>query len=144
MTTSKLNRAALALGAVGVLAAILTATMTPALGASAPASTKNHAAIPALSFVATLHFIVGSNVAVPANSAGSNATKCPTGTYPVGGGPSSPSPAWTVQWSDPDHSTTSAPHPDEWTVGLFNNSSSTQVFKVFVVCSTAQKVTSNY
>lgn len=143
MTPSKLNRAALAFGTAGVLAAILTAAMTPALGASAPASTKNHAA-PALTYVASLRYIVGTNVVVPANSAGSNATKCPTGMYPVGGGPSSPSPAWTLQWSDPDRSSPSLAHPDEWTVGLFNNSSSPQVLKVFVVCSTAQKVTGNY
>lgn len=146
MTTSKLNRAALAFGTAGVLAAILTTAMTPALGASAPASAKNHAAAaPAVgTYVATLRYIEGTNVVVPANSAGSNATKCPKGMYPVGGGPSSPSPAWTLQWSDPDRSSPSLAHPNEWTVGLFNNSSSPQVLKVFVVCSTAQKVTGNY
>jgi hypothetical protein len=145
MTTSKLNRAALAFGTAGTLAAILTATMTPALGASAPASTRNHAATGrALTFTATLRYIEGTNVVVPANSAGSNATQCPTGMYPIGGGPSSPSALWTLQWSDPDRSSPSLAHPNEWTVGLFNTSSSPQVLKVFVVCSTAQKVTQNY
>ena len=144
MTTSKLNRAALAFGAAGVLAASLTAAMTPALGASASASTKSHAAAAPNTYVATLRYIVGSNVVVAANSAGSNATQCPAGMYPVGGGPSSSSSAWTLQWSDPDRSSPSLAHPNEWTVGLFNTSSSPQLLKVFVVCSTAQKVTQNY
>jgi hypothetical protein len=49
-----------------------------------------------------------------------------------------------MHWSDPDRSTPAASHPNEWTVSMLNNSSSTQVFKVFVVCSSAQKVTGNY
>jgi hypothetical protein len=145
MTTSKLNRAALVFGTAGVLAATLTLAMTPALGASAPVSAKSHtAAGRALIYSANLRYIVGSDVAVPANSAGSAATQCPTGMYPIGGGPSSSSSAWTLQWSDPDRSSSSLAHPNEWTVGLFNTSSSAQLLKVFVVCSTAQKVTQNY
>jgi hypothetical protein len=146
MTTSKLNRVAVAFGAAGLLAAIVTTAMTPALaGASAPASHHAAAARPATDQSGpTLRYIDGTDVSVPGDSVGQNATKCPSGMYPIGGGPSSPSALWTLHWSDPDRSTPSASHPNEWTVSLLNNSSSTQVFKVFVVCSTAQKVTSNY
>jgi hypothetical protein len=130
MTGKVWNRFAVAGGAVGVLAAILTATTGSALGASHPNTASGGA----------LHYLVGGNVVVPANSAGSNATKCPTGTYPIGGGPSSPNAVWEIQWSDPAPSTGTG-HPNEWTVGLFNNSGSSSVFKVFVVCSTASSVT---
>ena len=92
----------------------------------------------------SLRYLVGSNVVVPAGSAGSNATKCPKGMYPVGGGPSSSQAVWEIQWSDPDRSTSTAAHPNEWTVGLFNNSGSPAAFKVFVVCSTASSVSGNY
>jgi hypothetical protein len=146
MTTSKLNRLAVAFGAAGMLAAILTTAITPAFGVSALASAKNHAATaqPASAHVATLRYVEGTNVLVQSDAVGFNATKCPRAMYPVGGGSSSPGAGWTLQWSDPDRSTPSASHPNEWTVSLFNNSSSPQYFKVFVVCSTAQKVTSNY
>lgn len=146
MTTSKLNRLAVAFGAAGMLAAILATAITPAFGVSALAASTNHAATayPASSRVATLRYIEGKNVVVPADSAGSIATRCPRGMYPIGGGSSSPSALWTLQWSDPDRSKPSVSHPNEWAVGMFNNSGSPQYFKVFVVCSTAQKVTSNY
>jgi hypothetical protein len=121
---------AVAGGALGVLAAILTAT-GPALGANNTNTLSGGA----------LHYLVSGNVVVPAGSVGSNAIKCPTGTFPVGGGPSSPNAVWEIQWSDPDRSTPSATHPNEWTVGLFNTSGSPAVFKVFVVCSTASSVT---
>jgi hypothetical protein len=93
---------------------------------------------------ARLDYLVGGNVTVPADSAGSNATTCPAGMYPVGGGPSSSKAVWEIQWSDPDRSTPSAAHPNEWAVGLFNNSSSAAAFKVFVVCATASSVSGNY
>lgn len=146
MMTNHLNRLAFAFGTAGVLAAILTVAMTPALGAGAPAPAKNHAATTRApsAYSASLRYIVGQNVFVAANSAGQNATKCPKGMYPIGGGPSSSSSAWTLQWSDADRSAPSVAHPNQWTVGLFNTSGSQQFFKVFVVCSTAQKVSSNY
>ena len=93
---------------------------------------------------ASLRYLVGSNVFVAAHSTASNATKCPSGMYPVGGGPSSSHAVWEIQWSDADHSTPAAAHPDEWTVSLYNNSNSTAAFKVFVVCSTASSVSGNY
>jgi hypothetical protein len=94
-------------------------------------------------YKATLRYLVGNNVSVPADSAGQNATRCPSGMYPVGGGPSSPSTLWTLQFSNAD-AAVAGNRPTEWHVSLFNNSSSAQVFKVFVVCSTAQKVSSSY
>jgi hypothetical protein len=146
MTTSKLNRLAVAFGAAGMLAAILATAITPAFGVSALAAGTNHAATayPASTRVATLRYIEGINVIVPGGSVGSDASRCPRGMYPIGGGSSSPSALWTPQWSDPDRSKPSESHPNEWTVGMLNNSSSPQYFKVFVVCSTAQRVTSNY
>jgi len=146
MTTRKMNRLAIGFGAAGTLAAILAMAMTPAFGIGVRAASGDHAATghPASAYSATLRYIDGTNVSVAAGAVGENATKCPRGMYPIGGGPSSPSAFWTLHWTDPDRSTPSAPHPDEWTVSLRNDSDSTQVFKVFVVCSTAQKVTSNY
>jgi hypothetical protein len=94
-------------------------------------------------YSATLRYLVGNNVAVAADSAGQNATKCPSGMYPVGGGPRSPSALWTLQFSNAD-AAVAGNLPNEWHVGLFNDTGSTQVFKVFVVCSTAQKVSSSY
>jgi hypothetical protein len=94
-------------------------------------------------YSATLRYLVGNNVAVAADSEGQNATKCPSGMYPVGGGPSSPSALWTLQFSNAD-AAVAGNLPNEWHVGLFNGTGSTQVFKVFVVCSTAQKVSSSY
>ncbi len=134
---------AIPLAAVGAAVVVAAAIMS---GGYALASSNNHAPTvhTALGDVDALRYLVGTNVLVPANSAGSNATECPIGMYPVGGGPSSSNAQWTLQWSDPDRSTPTAAHPDEWTVGLFNNSSSAQNLKVFVVCATASKVTGNY
>lgn len=132
------------------IAAALAAAMTVAGGGYALASSHSTAPASRQSTGRTasggdaLRYIVGGNVAVPADSTGSNATKCPRGMYPVGGGPSSSLAVWETQWSDPDRSAPSAAHPNEWTVSLFNNSSSTADFKVFVVCSTASSVTGNY
>jgi hypothetical protein len=131
MTSKVWTRFAMAGGALGVLAAILTATTGPALGSSRVGTATGGA----------LHYLISGNVTVPGQSSGSNAIKCPKGTFPVGGGPSSPNAVWLIQWSDPDRSTPTATHPNEWTVGLFNTSSSASVFKVFVVCSTASSVT---
>ncbi len=103
-------------------------------GAGTPANPENDA----------LRYIVGPNVYVGAHSVASNATKCPKGLYPVGGGPSSSHAVWETQWSDADRSTPTASHPDEWTVSLLNNSDSTAAFKVFVVCSSASTVSGNY
>ena len=103
-------------------------------GAGSPANPQNDA----------LRYLVGTNVFVGAHSVGWNATKCPKGLYPVGGGPSSSHAVWETQWSDADRSTPTASHPDEWTVSLLNNSDSTAAFKVFVVCSSASTVSGNY
>jgi hypothetical protein len=92
----------------------------------------------------SLRYLVGSNVVVPADSVGQNAMKCPRGMYPVGGGPSSSHAVWEIQWSDADRSSPAKAHPNEWTVGLFNNSNSPAAFKVFVVCSTASSVSGNF
>jgi len=134
------------------IAAALAAAAVVSGGGYALASTTatGHAAKPgngsaALTATAPrLKYLVGTDVTVPADSTGSNATKCPTGMYPVGGGPSSPNAVWETQWSDPDRSAPSAAHPNEWTVGLFNNSGSAAAFKVFVVCATASSVSGNY
>jgi hypothetical protein len=103
-------------------------------GAGSPANPENDA----------LRYIVGPNVYVAPHSVASNATECPKGLYPVGGGPSSSHAVWETQWSDADRSTPAASHPDEWTVSLLNNSDSTAAFKVFVVCSSASTVSGNY
>jgi len=115
-------------------------------GGHALAASNGHTSTvhPGVTSGGALHYIEGTSVSVPADSAGSAAAKCPSGTYPVGGGPSSPSAQWLVQWSDPDRSTPSAAHPNEWTVSMFNDTSSAQALKVFVVCSTASSVTGNY
>jgi hypothetical protein len=130
------------LAAIGAAAVVATAVMG---GGYALASSSHHAANgPRVdTYRATLRYLAGSNVSVPADSEGQNATQCPSGMYPVGGGPSSPSALWTVQYSNAD-AAVAGNLPNEWHVSLFNNSSSAQVFKVFVVCSTAQKVSSNY
>jgi len=94
-------------------------------------------------YTATLRYLVGNNAAVPADSAGQNSVQCPSGTYPVGGGPSSPSALWTLQYSNAGAAVPKA-RPTSWYVGLFNTTGSTQVFKVFVVCATAQKVSTTY
>ena len=103
-------------------------------GAGSPANPQNDA----------LRYIVGPNVYVGPHSVASNATKCPKGLYPVGGGPSSSHAVWETQWSDADRSTPMVSHPDEWTVSLLNDSDSTAAFKVFVVCSSASTVSGNY
>jgi hypothetical protein len=133
---------AIPLTAIGAAAVVAAAVMG---GGYALASSNNHAATVHRvdTYTDTLRYLVGTNVAVPADSAGQNATKCPSGMFPVGGGPSSPSTMWTLQFSNAD-AAPPATKPNEWHVGLFNNTTSTQFFKVFVVCSTAQKVTSNY
>lgn len=146
MTTRKLNWLAVGFGTAGLLAAILTAAMNPALGASVRTASSKHtaAAHPARAYSATLRYIEGTDVTVPAGSVGENATKCPRGMYAIGGGPSSPSALWTLHWSGAGRSAPSVSYPNEWTVSLRNASNSPQVLKVFVVCSTAQKVSSNY
>jgi hypothetical protein len=134
-----------------IAAALATAAVLSGGGyALASSNSTGHTAKPgngsaALSATAPrLKYLVGGNVTVPAHSAGSNTTTCPTGMYPVGGGPSSPSAVWQIQWSDPDRSTPTAAHPNEWAVGLFNTSGSPAIFKVFVVCATASSVSGNY
>jgi hypothetical protein len=126
-----------AIAAVAALAAVVTG------GGYALASTNSSGQTPNTNGD-SLRYLVGSNVSVAAHSTGSNATECPSGMYPVGGGPSSSHAVWETQWSDADRSTPAAPHPNEWTVSLYNNSNSVAAFKVFVVCSTASSVTGNY
>jgi hypothetical protein len=139
-----ISQATTAIRLTTISAAVVVATAVMG-GGYALASSNNHATnAPRVdTYKATLRYLVGNNVSVPADSVGQNATKCPSGMYPVGGGPSSPSTMWTLQFSNAD-AAVSGNLPNEWHVGLFNNTSSTQVFKVFVVCSTAQKVSSNY
>lgn len=133
---------------IQLTAASAAAVMAAAVmsGGYALASSSAHPATthPATSGGPALRYIDGTDVSVPAFSVGMNATKCPRGMYPIGGGPSSPSARWLVHWSDPDRSTPSAAHPNEWTVSMYNDTDSTQVLKVFVVCSTATSVTGNY
>jgi hypothetical protein len=125
-------------------------TIAVALAAAAVVTGGGYAAAagnstgPASSGNESLRYLVGPNVIVAAHSAGWNATKCPSGMYPVGGGPSSSHAVWETQWSDADRSSTAAAHPNEWTVSLFNNSDSAALFKVFVVCATASSVSGNY
>jgi hypothetical protein len=92
----------------------------------------------------TLLYLVGKTVIVPPNSTGQNATVCPSNTYPVGGGPSSARDQWELQWSNASRSDRRAHEPDEWTVRLYNNSNQSADFRVYVVCSTAGSVASNY
>jgi hypothetical protein len=131
-----------------IAAALTVATVVTGGGyAIASSNSTGHTATTATTATTdndSLRYLVGSNVVVRADSAGWNAMKCPRGMYPVGGGPSSSQAVWEIQWSDADRSNRAKPHPDEWTVGLFNNSDSPATFKVFVVCSTASSVTGNY
>jgi hypothetical protein len=140
----KISQATTAIRLTTISAAVVVATAVMgggyALAANNTHATNTHRVD---TFTATLRYLVGNNVSVPADSAGQNATKCPSGMHPVGGGPSSPSALWTLQFSNPD-AAVAGNLPNEWHVGLFNNTGSAQVFKVFVVCSTAQKVSSNY
>jgi hypothetical protein len=133
---------AIRLATIGAAVVAATAVLS---GGYALASSNNHApnAHRVHTYSATLRYLVGNSVAVAADSAGQNATKCPSGMYPVGGGPRSPSALWTLQFSNAD-AAVAGNLPNEWHVGLFNDTGSTQVFKVFVVCSTAQKVSSSY
>jgi hypothetical protein len=126
-----------AIAAAAALAAVV------AGGGYALASTNSSGQTPSSTSV-SLRYLVGSNVTVAAHSTASNATECPAGMYPVGGGPSSSHAVWEIQWSDADRSAPAEAHPNEWTVSLFNNSNSAAAFKVFVVCSTASSVSGNY
>jgi hypothetical protein len=139
-----ISQATTAIRLTTISAAVVAATAVMG-GGYALASSNNHGTnAPRVgTFTATLRYLVGNNVSVPADSAGQNATKCPSGMFPVGGGPSSPSTMWMLQFSNADNAIPGK-LPNEWHVGLFNNTGSAQVFKVFVVCSTAQKVSSNY
>ena len=92
----------------------------------------------------TLLYLVGKTVIVPPNSTGQSATECPVNTYPVGGGPSSSRDQWELQWSNAGRSDRRARQPDDWTVRLYNNSNQSADFRVYVVCSTAGSVASNY
>jgi hypothetical protein len=142
MKNSSQAKTAIRLTTISAAVVVATAVMG---GGYALAANNNHATNGhgVDTFKATLRYIDGNNVSVPADSAGQNATKCPSGMFPVGGGPSSPSALWTLQFSNAD-AAVAGNLPNEWHVGLFNNTGSAQVFKVFVVCSTAQKVSSNY
>ena len=91
-----------------------------------------------------LLYLVGKTVNVPPNSTGENATTCPTNMYPVGGGPSSSRDQWELQWSNASRSNRRVRQPDEWSVRLYNNSNQRADFRVYVVCSTAGSVASNY
>jgi hypothetical protein len=126
-----------AIAGAAALAAVVTG------GGYALASTNSSGQAPSTNGV-SLRYLVGSNVIAAAHSTASNATECPAGMYPVGGGPSSSHAVWEIQWSDADRSTPAVAHPNEWTVSLYNNSNSAAAFKVFVVCSTASSVSGNY
>ena len=91
-----------------------------------------------------LLYLVGKTVTVLPNSTGQSATVCPLNTYPVGGGPSSSRDQWELQWSNASRSDRRARQPDEWSVRLYNNSNQRGEFRVYVVCSTAGSVASNY
>jgi hypothetical protein len=139
-----ISQASTAIRLTTISAAVVAATAVMG-GGYALASSNNHPtnAHRVDTYKATLRYIDGNDVAVPADSEGQNSTQCPSGMYPVGGGPSSPSALWTLQYSNAG-ATVQGDLPNAWFVSLFNNTSSTQFFKVFVVCSTAQKVSSNY
>jgi hypothetical protein len=91
-----------------------------------------------------LLYLVGKTVIVPPNSTGQSATTCPLNTYPVGGGPSGARDQWELQWSNASRSDRRERQPDEWSVRLYNNSNQSADFRVYVVCSTAASVASNY
>jgi hypothetical protein len=80
---------------------------------------------------------------VDSRSTGQNSASCPRDMYPVGGGLSSFRGNWEIQWSYADSSSRRARHPDEWTVGLYNDSNSRADFRVFVVCETANSGNGN-
>jgi hypothetical protein len=109
---------ALRLTTIGATVVAATAVMG---GGYALASSNNHPtnAPQVETYKATLRYIDGNNVSVPAGSEGQNATQCPSGMYPVGGGPSSPSALWTLQYSNVDASV-AGNLPNEWHVSLFN------------------------
>jgi hypothetical protein len=91
-----------------------------------------------------LLYLVGKTVTVSPRATGENATTCPVNMYPVGGGPSSSRDQWELQWSNASRSTRRARQPDEWSVRLYNNSDQRAEFRVYVVCSNAGSVASNY
>jgi hypothetical protein len=129
------------------LVAAAVAAAAVVTGGSYALASSSHGSEPAAKHTPVapkLRYIEGQNVAVLGGANGANATKCPKGMYPVSGGPSSSNAVWEIQWSDPDRSSPSVSHPNEWTVGLHNNSASAADFKVFVVCSTASSVSGNY
>src|SRR5215470_12746056 len=90
---------AIPLTAITAAGAVAAAVMG---GGYALAASSSHAAgVPRVAtYTDSLHFLVGSNVSVAAGTSGVNATKCPSGSYPVGGGPSSSSALWLLQFSD--------------------------------------------
>jgi hypothetical protein len=92
----------------------------------------------------SLTYLVGAAVDVAPRMNGQSATMCPRGMYPVGGGLSSSRAYWEIQSSYADRSNRRAQSPDEWTVSVLNDSNSRARFQVYVVCSTAGSVNSNY
>jgi hypothetical protein len=91
----------------------------------------------------SFQYITGSRVSVDSRSTGQDAATCPRRMYPVGGGFSSSRGRWEIQWSYADSSNRRGRNPDEWTVGLFNDSNSRADFRVFVVCSTGSSDNGN-
>ncbi len=127
------------------LVAVVVATAAGLLaggGAFAAASPSRHLA-KHHGFSLKLRYIQGSGTTVPANSSGSAAAQCPSGMYPIGGGPSS-SNNFDLNWSDADRSSPSATYPDEWTVGITNPNGFSIPLKAYVVCANASKVSSTY
>jgi hypothetical protein len=111
-------------------------------GGYALASTNGN--MPAANNGPTILFLVGKTVIVAPRATGQNATTCPTNTYPVGGGPSSSRDQWKLQWSNASRSDRRARQPDEWSVRLYNDSDQQAEFRVYVACSSAGSVGSNY
>lgn len=136
-----MKRTKINVGLVAVIAAAAVGLLAGG-GAFAVASPSRHVARRS-GFSLDLKYVVGSASSVSADSAGTAATKCPTGTHPIGGGPSSPN-GLEIRWSDPDRSSSKAKYPNEWTVGVVNTNSFATSLKVFVVCSNASNVSSNY
>jgi hypothetical protein len=88
-------------------------------------------------------YLTGPRVDVDPHSNGEGAAMCPRDMYPIGGGLSSSRGVWEIQWSYADSSGRRSRHPDEWTVGLFNNRDSRADFRVFVVCIPANSANGN-
>lgn len=91
----------------------------------------------------SFQYITGPSVTVGSRSTGQNAATCPRDMYPTGGGMISFRGVWETQWSYADSSNRRSRHPDEWTVGLYNDSNSRADFRVFVVCSTGSSDNGN-